>query len=330
MYTPQARGGTGTRRLSSVICPGFVLADIIRVMTRTKCSNLVIRPRTALMSGCRYTGPRVFSAYVDNSSPAGALASNRSRENRDLAHIAAAVAQAAGKLLTSRPHDREPDFTPKSSPVDMVTEYDLRAERLIRSRLRAARPDDGVLGEEGGEEPGTSGTRWIIDPLDGTANFVHELPAFAVSVAAEVDGVVVAGAVHDPSRAETFAAVLGGGAWCGGRPLRASATSTMDAALVSTGFSSDPALRPRQAEVVARVVRAAGDLRGSGSAALDLCWVAAGRLDAYYESGLRCWDWAAGALIAAEAGAEVHADDRLVTACAPGLAAAFAALVGHG
>lgn len=240
----------------------------------------------------------------------------------------------AGDLLLRGAAEGRPTARTKSSPADLVTVHDHRSEECVVRLLTAHRPDDGILGEEGGERPGNSGVRWVIDPLDGTANFVSGYPAFAVSLAAERAGVARVGVVYDPCRRETFTAIRGQGAACDGRPLTASRVDRLDQALVSTGFSADAEIRARQARCAARVLRRVRDLRSSGSAALDLCWVAAGRLDGYYEADLRPWDHAAGALIAQEAGAWVGAapgaqpGGALTLACAPALADGLRALVG--
>jgi myo-inositol-1(or 4)-monophosphatase len=222
----------------------------------------------------------------------------------DLLALAERVAgDAAALLREGLGHTHEVET--KSSLTDLVTEYDRAAERLIVEGLRAARPDDGVLGEEGAAEPGTSGVRWVIDPVDGTTNFFYGYPAFAVSIAAEVDGEVVAGVVVDVSRGETFTAARGRGAHADGRFLRCTDAAELATALVATGFAYDAARRARQGAVVAGILPRVRDVRRSGSAALDLCAVAAGRVDGFYERGLAPWDLAAGALIAAEAGATV-------------------------
>ena len=187
----------------------------------------------------------------------------------------------------------------------MVSEMDRASERLIGDALRAARPDDGFLGEEGTSAAGASGVRWVFDPLDGTTNYLYGFPTWAVSIAAEVDGRAVVGVVHDPLHAETFTAVRGAGAWCNGRVLRVTGAPELATALVGTGFSYDAAQRGRQAALLARVLPAVRDIRRAGAAALDLCWVALGRLDAFYEWGLAPWDRAAGSLVASEAGAIV-------------------------
>jgi myo-inositol-1(or 4)-monophosphatase len=206
----------------------------------------------------------------------------------------------------------------KSSPTDVVTEMDQRAEELITGRILATRPGDAIIAEEGGETAGRASgvVRWVIDPLDGTVNYLYGLPDWAVSIAAEVSGQVVAGVVYAPRRGETFTATLGGGAWLTERPgadetggvpraLRARPGVPLEQALVATGFGYRAARRKVQGEVVAALLPRVRDIRRAGSASVDLCSVAAGRVDAYYERGLNYWDYAAGALIAAEAGAMV-------------------------
>ena len=221
--------------------------------------------------------------------------------------IALEAARAAGALLVSA--ERPEVLSTKSSPTDVVTQMDRQAEELIRSRILAARPGDAILGEEGGQT-GEATVRWVIDPLDGTVNYLYGLPDWAVSVAAEVSGVVLAGAVAVPRRREMFTAVLGGGAWLesasGERvALRCGPGVPLDRALVATGFGYLPARREVQGAVVAALLPRIRDIRRAGVASADLCSVAAGRVDAFYERGLNYWDYAAGALVAAEAGAVV-------------------------
>lgn len=192
----------------------------------------------------------------------------------------------------------------KSTDTDVVTAVDHASERLIRQRLAELRPGDGVLGEEAGGSAG-DGVTWVVDPIDGTVNFLYGAPGFSVSVAAQIDGVSVAGAVVEPVDGRRWTAVRGQGAWLDGRRLHTSSPRRLELTLVGTGFSYDPGRRARQAEVVARLVPRVRDIRRPGAASLDLCAVAAGWLDAYVEHGLQRWDWAAGALIAAEAGALV-------------------------
>ena len=224
----------------------------------------------------------------------------------------------------------------KSTPTDPVTIVDTETERLLRERLGQLRPGDGVLGEEeGGPAAAPAGSvRWVVDPIDGTVNFLYGIPVYAVSVAAQVDGVSVAGAVADVARGEIFSAAIGLGAHVqlGGerRRLHCSAVQDLPMALLGTGFSYEPTRRAFQAALLAQVLPRVRDVRRLGSAALDLCMVAAGRLDAYYEHGLNEWDWAAGALIAAEAGAVVAlpgpSESRgLLVAAAPGVASSLTA-----
>ena len=251
--------------------------------------------------------------------------------------LAVAVAEEAGALLLVHLHG-ERTVVSKTSPTDAVTEMDRASEALIVQRLLAARPDDGLLGEEGTSRAGASGVRWVIDPLDGTVNYLYRRAAFAVSVAAEIDGCPVAGAVVDPQRGETFHAWLGGGAWLNGTPIHTSDVASLDRALVGTGFDYMAEHRRRQGTMLAEVVHVVRDIRRAGSAALDMCAVACGRLDAYYERGPHWWDAAAGSLIVREAGgmAEVlhppvlpdgaWAIDTWIAA-APGVADAFRALI---
>lgn len=248
-----------------------------------------------------------------------------------LAELAVTAARAAGRLLLDGLETGATGVEAKSSPTDPVSDLDRASEALIVATIRSRRPRDAVLGEEGGASDGDSGVRWVVDPLDGTVNFLYGFPAFAVSVAAEVAGAVVAGAVHDPLRNETFSAVRGGGARLDGRPLAVGGPGELARALVGTGFSYDAATRGRQGDLVAGLLPLVRDIRRAGSAALDLCWVAARRLDAYYESGTHHWDRAAGLLVATEAGAWVGdldggpPSDAMTVAAAPAVAAELVA-----
>jgi myo-inositol-1(or 4)-monophosphatase len=242
-----------------------------------------------------------------------------------VAELAERVAREAGALLHQRLRWHRNEVTTKTSTTDMVTEMDHAAEELIVQRLLAARPDDGVLAEEGAERAGTSGVRWVIDPLDGTTNYLYGHPRYSVSIAAEVDGDVTVGVVADPSLDEVFTATKGGGAFLNGEPVGHSGKTDLETALVATGFSYLEDRRARQATVLTQVLPSVRDLRRHGVASLDLCWVACGRLDGYYEVGLQPWDVAAGALIATEAGAFVCGVDggpptaASVMAAAPGV-----------
>ena len=237
-------------------------------------------------------------------------------------------------LLEGQAASAEGDVTTKTSATDMVTDMDRAAEELIVSGIRDERPDDAILGEEGGRQSGTSGVRWVIDPLDGTTNYLYGHPCFAVSIAAELDGRPVVGVVADPSRREVFTATAGGGAACNGRPVSVSGASDLSRALVATGFSYVAERRAAQAAALGTVLPRVRDIRRNGAAALDLCWVACGRLDGYYEAGLQPWDVAAGLLVATEAGAVTsgigggRASAESVVAATPGLAAGLLELLG--
>lgn len=224
-----------------------------------------------------------------------------------------------------------PAVRTKSSPTDPVTVADTETEQLIRDRLAQLRPGDPVLGEEGGAPPAGGAVRWVVDPIDGTVNFLYGIPAYAVSLAAQIDGVSVAGAVADVAGGRIYSAATGSGAHvlvgAERRRLRCSRVDDLSMVLLGTGFGYAPPRRAAQSALLARLLPAVRDVRRLGSAALDLCMVAAGLLDAHYEHGLHEWDWAAGALIAAEAGAVVvlpAADGPgadLLVAAAPGVAA---------
>jgi myo-inositol-1(or 4)-monophosphatase len=194
----------------------------------------------------------------------------------------------------------------KSSPTDIVTQTDVDAESLIRDRLRAATPDAGFVGEEGGQTSPASSLQWIIDPLDGTVNFTYAIPIFAVSIAAAFNGSIVAGAVIDVLRGEVFSAGRQTGAWCNGVAISVSNCDDVAQALVATGFSYRAELRRQHGEVVRHLLPIVRDIRCFGSAALQLCWVACGRIDGYFERDIKLWDYAAGSLIAAEAGARLE------------------------
>ncbi|MCI0688349.1 MAG: inositol monophosphatase [Sporichthyaceae bacterium] len=223
----------------------------------------------------------------------------------ELLELAVEVAQAAGSLLLDKRPAQLGVADTKSSPTDVVTEMDRASESLITSALRAARPDDAVLGEEGTVQTGRTGVRWLVDPIDGTVNYLYDIPAWSVSIAAEQDGAVVAGVVHVPRLGETFTATRGGGARRDGDLIRVNPPVGLEQALVATGFGYDSARRAGQAEVIRGLLPTVRDIRRVGSCAIDLCWVACGRVDAYFERGPQPWDLAAGTLIATEAGATV-------------------------
>jgi len=239
----------------------------------------------------------------------------------ELATIALAAARAAAEIQRAGFGGIREQVDTKSSATDMVSEVDRQAEAAVVGIITERRPNDAILGEEGTSRDGSSGVRWVIDPLDGTTNYLFGIPAFSVSIAAELDGATVVGVVIDPSRAETWAAVRARGARLNGRPVTvATGRSQLATALVATGFGYRAERRTRQAQVAAAVVPAVRDIRRFGSAALDLCWVAGGRLDAYYEWGLNPWDLAAGRLICDEAGARTEIlTGRTIIACVPDL-----------
>jgi myo-inositol-1(or 4)-monophosphatase len=226
-----------------------------------------------------------------------------------LLELAVDLTGRAGELARAGRDRAITEVDTKSSPNDVVTAADRAAERLVVEALRAARPGDRVLGEESGAHEaagdGAGSVRWILDPIDGTVNYLYGLPAWAVSLAAEVDGRVVAGVVRNPVSGEVYTATRGGGAFLNGRRLTGPAHRELANSLVATGFAYLADRRARQARVVAGLLAEVRDIRRIGAAALDLCFVAAGRLDAYFERGINPWDHAAGGLVAEEAGLTV-------------------------
>ena len=266
--------------------------------------------------------------------PAGDAWAGAPADLRALLELASELAREAGRIhLDGR--QRALRIETKSSPTDLVSQIDKEAERLIVDRLRKARPDDALLGEEGALGEGRSGVRWVIDPLDGTTNYIYGYPAYAVSIAVEVEGEPRVGVVFDSSAGRMYRAVAGCGAVCDDRPIAVRAGADLSTALVATGFSYEAAQRERQGAAVARILGRVRDIRRGGTAALDLCHVAAGHVDAYWELDLSPWDYAAGALIAREAGAEVallpaaHGRGPAVVAAGPALMPAFVALLGE-
>ena len=220
----------------------------------------------------------------------------------DLLDVAVGAAREAGELLLERFRGPARGVETKSSSTDPVSEADRAAEELILERLTAARPDDGILAEEGGGRASTSGITWVVDPLDGTVNYLFRLPVWCVSIAAtDRDGTVV-GVVHDPNRGETFTAVRGGGAHLNGEPISVSDRNTLDRALIGTGFSYQAEARREQAELLVKLLPVVRDIRRGGSAAIDLATLACGRLDGFYEAPMEEWDKAAGVLLIREAG----------------------------
>jgi myo-inositol-1(or 4)-monophosphatase len=222
-----------------------------------------------------------------------------------LLSIAETAARAAAAELLPRFGHRHAGVRAKSGPTDLVSDADFAAERAIRRVLSDLRPGDAILGEEGGAS-GHGRLRWVVDPLDGTINFLFGIPAFAVSVACEDASGPVAGVVLDPIREECFAATRGAVATLNGEPIQASDRGELATALVATGFAYEAAIRARQSAVLTRLLPAVRDIRRVGAAALDLAWCACGRFDAYYERGVKRWDFLAGALIAGQAGLQVR------------------------
>jgi myo-inositol-1(or 4)-monophosphatase len=247
----------------------------------------------------------------------------------DLLRVAVEAAGAAGSLLLEglgRVVDSGAET--KTSATDMVTEMDHSSEALLARTIRAARPHDAFLGEEGTSGAGTTGVRWVVDPLDGTTNYLYGFPSWGVSVAAELDGEVVAGVVHDPVHGDMFTAVRDAGAARNREPLHVHGPPDLATALAATGFGYDPEVRRSQAEELVHIIPNVRDIRRAGAASLDLCWLAMGRVDLYYERGLQPWDWAAGSLIAAEAGALVsRLEDATLVAAPPHLHDAFLELI---
>ncbi len=233
-------------------------------------------------------------------------------ELAEIAELAERVAREAGVLVAERRRGSVEVTDTKSSPTDVVTDADLASETLIRQRLAEARPGDGFVGEEGDDVPSRGGLTWFADPIDGTVNFLYDIAHFAVSLAATNEAGTVVGVVHEPMSGETFTAVRGRGAWVDGQPLRASTCTDPARALTATGFSYRAEVRVHQAAELGRLLPRVRDVRRMGSAALDLCYLACGRYDAYVERGLKPWDLAAGRLVCAEAGVRVeglHGDE---------------------
>lgn len=220
----------------------------------------------------------------------------------ELVVVAEGLARAAGALAAAGRRDGRPATATKSTATDMVTAWDRASETLILHGLRDARPDDGVVGEEGGRQTGRSGVEWLVDPIDGTTNFLYDLPGWAVSIAAADDEGPLAGVVYVPALDELYSATRGGGATLNGVPIRCGTVTDPAVALLATGFSYDPQRREQHARRLVHVLPRVRDLRRLGAASVDLCHVAAGRVDAYVEEHLGPWDVAAGELIAREAG----------------------------
>lgn len=268
-------------------------------------ANIQVRPaRVSAAPGPRRTGHRLVLM-----SPSDAA------ELESLATLAGSIARRVGTRIRRLREQGVEIAETKSSLADVVTEADREAERLIAEALRAARPGDGLLGEEGASVDSRTGITWVVDPIDGTVNYLYGLPSYAVSIAATIEDSssgamhdgrrAVAGAVYVPALDELFDAYSGGGARLNGRSIRIADPVDLPLALIATGFGYTVERRTEQAEIVRRLIPRVRDIRRMGAAAVDLCNLAAGRLDAYYERGLQPWDYAAGALVAREAGASI-------------------------
>jgi myo-inositol-1(or 4)-monophosphatase len=250
----------------------------------------------------RYASPLLSKGIDAMEAPSPPPAAGNEPPVDELLELAVDLARRAGEIHRA---GRGAAAEEKSSRFDLVTAVDREAERALVAGILAARPFDGILGEEGTSVGGTSGVRWIVDPLDGTTNFVYGYPDHAVSIGIEVGGLPVVGVVLNSTRGDLFTGVRGRGAWMNGEPISAAGRDEVATALIVTGFSYDPAVRGRQAEVLVHLLPRTRDLRRSGSAALDLCHVAAGFSDLYYECPIGLWDVAAGRVIAEAAGAAV-------------------------
>jgi myo-inositol-1(or 4)-monophosphatase len=219
-----------------------------------------------------------------------------------LLDLAVRAAHAAGELLLARFGGPQSGVDEKSSSTDMVSDADRDSERVLLDAIRTARPDDGLIAEESGHQPGTTGLVWVVDPLDGTTNYLYGIPAWSVSIACRDGEGGLAAVVHDPSMGETFTALRGSGAFLNGTPVRTTGLADITRALVGTGFGYTSGRRALQAAALGHVLPHVRDVRRAGSAALDLAWVACGRLDGFYEAGIRDWDRAAGLVLVSEAG----------------------------
>lgn len=247
----------------------------------------------------------------------------------ELHELAVSAALEAAEMVRAGRREGVTVADTKSSASDVVTLMDRRSEALLVDRILTARPDDGILGEEGSSHVGETGIRWVLDPIDGTVNYLYDLPSWAVSVAAEIDGITVVGVVAAPALGETYVAVQGRGARLhdayGVHPLRVNDPVELPAALVATGFGYTVERRTGQARVVEQVLPRVRDIRRGGACSVDLCSLAAGRVDAYYERGPHAWDLAAGGLVAREAGARIEglrgapAGEAMILAAGPHL-----------
>lgn len=244
----------------------------------------------------------------------------------ELLDLAIEAAHAAGAVLLDRFRKPAEGVSSKSSPTDLVSEADKASESLLLDFIASKRPDDGILSEEGGCETSSSGLTWVVDPLDGTINYLFGIPVWSVSIALEDEDGGLVGVVHNPTQEETFAAVRGGGATLNGKPIHVSARADLASALIGTGFAYESKARVVQADIVSRVLPLARDIRRAGSAALDLAATACGRLDGFYEAPMEPWDKAAGIVLIREAGGVVSEMPSPLAHLSPGVIAGNQAL----
>lgn len=233
----------------------------------------------------------------------------------ELLELATEIAKKAGELLMARPEQLE--INTKSSDIDIVTQMDRASEKLIVAAILAQRPDDGIIGEEGAERASNSGYTWVIDPIDGTVNYFYNLPGWSVSIAIRDETGVVVGVVYAPTINALFTATRGGGAYLNGKSIRCNDPVELNRALLSTGFHYQAKLREVEVEQFNKLIMQIRDIRRNGSAAIDICQVAAGLVDGYFELGLYPWDRDAAALVATEAGAKVEVIGELTIAAGP-------------
>jgi len=254
----------------------------------------------------------------------------------ELLELAEQIAKKAGELLMSRPTNFELDQ--KSGVLDFATQMDHESEKLIVSEILAARPDDSIIGEEGANRKGSSGYTWVIDPIDGTVNYLYGIPGWCISIAIKDEVSYLVGVVHVPSFAMTWSARRGGGATCNGKPLRCNEPVELNRALIATGFAYDIERRKPQAKFIAELLPQIRDVRRMGACAVDICMVASGSVDAHFEAGVNEWDYVAAGLIASEAGAKFSylkgiwdGEKYFVLTAGPSLFASLAkALAPHG
>lgn len=235
-------------------------------------------------------------------------------EPEELLTIALRIATEAGVLLMDRPASFE--VSSKSTAIDIATQMDRASEKFIVESILAARPDDGIIGEEGSSRPSSSGITWVIDPVDGTVNYLYGIPGWNVSIAAKDESGSIVGVVHAPSINSTWTALRNGGSFFNGKPIRVNDPIELDLALIGTGFAYNVQNRFEQGRVIAALLPRIRDLRRIGAAAVDICYVAMGTFDGYFESGLMEWDMAAAGLVATEAGALITTNTGGITVCA--------------